>query len=34
VHDPNAIDTLRFKTSLAFIWPAIAKLRRRHPPAE
>jgi hypothetical protein len=32
VHDPNAIDALRFKASLAFIWPAIARPRQRHPP--
>ena len=32
VHDPNAIDALRFSLSLAFIWPAIARPRQRHPP--
>jgi hypothetical protein len=32
MHDPNAIDALRFKASLAFIWPAIARPRQRHPP--
>jgi hypothetical protein len=31
LHDPNAIDALRFKASLAFIWPAIARPRQRHP---
>jgi len=29
MHDPNAIDTLRFVVSLVFVWPAIAKPRRR-----
>jgi IS4 transposase len=29
VHDPNAIDTVRFRMSVAFVWPAIAKPRRR-----
>jgi hypothetical protein len=28
VHDPNAIDVLRFSRSLPFAWPAIARLRR------
>jgi hypothetical protein len=28
MHDPNAIDTLRFGVSVAFVWPAIAKPRR------
>ena len=32
VHDPNAIDALRFSTALAFVWPAIAKPRQRRPP--
>jgi hypothetical protein len=31
VHDPNAIDALRFSLSLPFGWPAIARPRR--PPA-
>jgi IS4 transposase len=29
VHDPSAIDTVRFRMSVAFVWPAIAKPRRR-----
>jgi IS1 family transposase len=29
LHDPNAIDTVRFRMSVAFVWPAIAKPRRR-----
>jgi len=29
VHDPNAIDAIGFTMSVAFAWPAIAKLRRR-----
>ena len=28
VHDPNAIDALRFSMSLPFAWPAIARPRR------
>jgi hypothetical protein len=28
VHDPNAIDVLRFSRSLPFAWPAIARPRR------
>jgi hypothetical protein len=32
MHDPNAIDTLRFSVSLAFAWPAIAKPRQRRRP--
>jgi hypothetical protein len=32
VHDPNAIDTLHFSVSLAFVWPAIAKPRQRRLP--
>jgi hypothetical protein len=28
VHDPNAIDTLRFSVSLPFAWRAIARQRR------
>ena len=28
VHDPNAIDALRFSVSLPFAWRAIARLRR------
>jgi hypothetical protein len=31
MHDPNAIDALRFSLSLPFGWPAIARPRR--PPA-
>ena len=29
VHDPNAIDAIGFTMSVAFVWPAIAKPRRR-----
>jgi NAD(P)-dependent dehydrogenase (short-subunit alcohol dehydrogenase family) len=29
VHDPNAIDALRFVVVLGFAWSAIAKPRRR-----
>jgi hypothetical protein len=29
MHDPNAIDAVRFTVSVAFVWPAIAKPRRR-----
>jgi hypothetical protein len=29
VHDPNAIDALRFGSMVAFPWPAISKPRRR-----
>jgi hypothetical protein len=29
VHDPNAIDRLRFTTAVAFRWAAVVKLRRR-----
>jgi len=29
MHDPNAIDAVRFAASVAFVWPAIAKPRRR-----
>ena len=29
VHDPNAIDALRFSMSLPFVWPAIARPRQR-----
>jgi hypothetical protein len=32
VHDPNAIDALRFSLSLPFTWPAIARPRQRHLP--
>jgi hypothetical protein len=28
VHDPNAIDAVRFSVSVAFVWPAMAKPRR------
>jgi hypothetical protein len=28
MHDPNAIDVLRFSLSLPFAWPAIARPRR------
>jgi len=28
MHDPNAIDTLRFGVSVGFDWPAIAKPRQ------
>ena len=28
LHDPNAIDVLRFSLSLPFAWPAIARPRR------
>jgi hypothetical protein len=31
MHDPNASDVLRFSVSLAFLWPSIAKPRRRRP---
>jgi hypothetical protein len=34
VHDPNAIDALRFSTALAFVWPAIARPRQRRPPVQ
>jgi len=33
MHDPNAIDALRFSVSLPFAWPALARPRQRHPPA-
>jgi hypothetical protein len=35
VHDPNAIDQLRFTTAVAFRWAALAKprLRRNRPSA-
>jgi hypothetical protein len=33
VHDPNAIDALRFSMSLPFAWPAIARPRQRRLPA-
>jgi hypothetical protein len=29
VHDPNAIDTVRFSASVAFPWSSVAKPRRR-----
>jgi hypothetical protein len=29
VHDPNAIDAIGFTMSVAFVWPAIVKPRRR-----
>jgi hypothetical protein len=29
LHDPNAIDAIGFTMSVAFVWPAIAKPRRR-----
>jgi len=29
VHDPSAIDAIVFTMSVAFVWPAIAKPRRR-----
>jgi hypothetical protein len=32
MYDPNAIDTLHFSISLAFVWPAIAKPRQRRLP--
>jgi hypothetical protein len=32
MYDPNAIDTLHFIVSLAFVWPAIAKPRQRRLP--
>jgi hypothetical protein len=28
VHDPNAIDALRFAVLVAFVWPAIAQRRQ------
>jgi hypothetical protein len=28
LHDPNAIDAIRFSVSVAFVWPAMAKPRR------
>jgi hypothetical protein len=33
MHDSNAIDTLHFSISLAFVWPAIAKPWQRRLPA-
>jgi hypothetical protein len=33
LHDPNAIDALRFSMSLPFAWPAIARPRQRRLPA-
>jgi hypothetical protein len=35
MHDPNAIDQLRFTTAVAFRWAALAKprLRRNRPSA-
>jgi hypothetical protein len=29
LHDPNAIDAIGFTMSVAFVWPAIAKPRKR-----
>jgi hypothetical protein len=29
MHDPSAIDAIDFTMSVAFVWPAIAKPRRR-----
>jgi hypothetical protein len=31
MHDPNAIDTLRFATLVGFRWEAVSKPRRRRP---
>jgi hypothetical protein len=28
LHDPNAIDALRFAISVVFVWPAIAQRRQ------
>jgi hypothetical protein len=33
VHDPNAIDALRFSMALPFAWPAIARPRQQRLPA-